>query len=360
MSAAEFQGGHMVGYPEALKLFWLRQIRMPCSVRHVSGPRHVTYARDELVVVTLVRNAEVYIDTFVAHYLELGARHIYVLDNGSSDRTVELASRLSRVSVFYCSLPFRDFNLLMRQYLVRRFGNKNRWILCVDIDELFDYPYSDRIDLRSFLTYLNQRQYTTVVAYLLEMFSELPLSHLDEALGDLKTRCRYFDISSIRKSSYPQRYPDHGYTNRLQQQQELKNTLSNPAIKLYTGGIRASCFDLQGVYLIKHPLVFVDGKSELVHQHFVNQAHVADITAVLYHYKFVAGFRCRVKDALLNRQYWAESVEYLNYDRVLEADGDARLISDTSRVLRSVNDLVDAEFLQVTPEYSVWCEERCS
>ena len=33
--------------------------------------------------------------------------------------------------------------LVMQQYLVARFG-KGRWSLCVDIDELFDYPYSGR------------------------------------------------------------------------------------------------------------------------------------------------------------------------------------------------------------------------
>src|SRR5688500_18029465 len=49
---------------EKLQRFWLRHVLMPLSVRHVYGKRRITYARNELIVVTLVRNAEAYINSF--------------------------------------------------------------------------------------------------------------------------------------------------------------------------------------------------------------------------------------------------------------------------------------------------------
>ena len=342
---------------EKIELFWLRRVRMPLSVRHICGKKRITCDDDELVVVSLVKNAEVYINSFIDHYLSLGARHIFILDNGSTDKTVELASNVSGVSVFRCLLPFREYNLLMRQYLVRRFGSKNRWILCVDIDELFDYPCSDRVSLQILLAYLNSRKFTTMVAYMLDMFSGLPLSRLEPGGDNLKMNYPYYDISSVIKTEYPESYPDHGYSNTLQRQSKLHNIPANSAVRHYTGGIRASRFNMPGVYLTKHPLVYINGKTELVHQHFVNHARVADITGLLFHYKFVTGFKARVLDALANKQYWNDSCEYLNYLRELESNVDICLKKDSARKLNSVNELIETDYIQVSKDYMRWCDK---
>ena len=47
-----------------------------------------------------------------------------------------------------------------------------------DIDEFFDFPGSDVMELREFLDYLNRNQFTAVMTQLLDMFSDQPLSHL--------------------------------------------------------------------------------------------------------------------------------------------------------------------------------------
>ncbi len=60
----------------------------------------------------------------------------------------------------------------MKQYLIARFGKSGRWCLYVDIDELFDYPYSEVVSLDSFLRYLTSKSYTAVMAHMLDMFPE--------------------------------------------------------------------------------------------------------------------------------------------------------------------------------------------
>src|SRR5215218_799051 len=145
------------------------------SVEHVHGPEAVAYEADELVVVCLVRDGRPYVKSFVEHYLSLGAKHIVFLDNGSTDGTAEALKAYENVTVLKTTMFFGRYQLLMRQYLVEQYG-KNHWSLLVDIDELFDYPYSDVISLKSLLRYLNEHQYTAVVAHMLDMFPEEPLS----------------------------------------------------------------------------------------------------------------------------------------------------------------------------------------
>ena len=48
-------------------------------------------APGDRVVVCLVRNSEARVTAFLDYYLRLGARHIVLVDNGSTDRTIEKA-----------------------------------------------------------------------------------------------------------------------------------------------------------------------------------------------------------------------------------------------------------------------------
>lgn len=333
----------------SLRDFWLERVLLPLNVRHISGPRRVRYAEDQAIVVCLARDAAYHIAPFIEHYQGLGATHIVLLDNGSSDDTVRRASAHSFVSVFQTNVPFRGNNRGMRRYLVRRFGMHDHWVLCVDVDELFDYPYSDRIDLGSLLRYLRSKWFTAMAAYMLDMLPDGPLTDIDATLP-LKQAYPCYDISAVRKRGYFEADGYHG------ERWVRHNTVANPDIKRYVGGIRAQAFDLPEVYLIKHPLMLRDGRTRLVHQHFVDHAAVADVTGVLYHYKFVPGFHAKVDVAVRTGAYALDSWEYRRYQKVLVREPKLSLKTDTARELRSVDDLVSEGFLQVTDDYRNWVE----
>src|SRR5215218_10670361 len=170
------------------------------SIDHLHGPEEVPYGEDELVVVCLVRDGRPYVKSFVEHYRSLGAKHLFFLDNNSTDGTVEALKKYDNTTILRSKLPWKEYEVLFKQYPVGRFGGKNRWCLYADIDELFDYPYSDVVGLDSFLGYLNSNSYTAVVAQMLDMFPEEPLSGrasnpLDEPL---KERHRVYDISTVK------------------------------------------------------------------------------------------------------------------------------------------------------------------
>src|SRR5829696_2292383 len=87
------------------------------NVVRLYGPGEVNYGKDELVVLCLVRNGRAYVGSFVEHYLSLGAKHLVFLDNGSTDGTVEALRRHENVTVLRTGLPFKSYQLSMKQHL---------------------------------------------------------------------------------------------------------------------------------------------------------------------------------------------------------------------------------------------------
>ncbi|AHY46133.1 Glycosyl transferase family 2 [Rubrobacter radiotolerans] len=317
---------------------WRRLMRS--SVRHLHGPERLASRPDELVVVCLVRDGEPYIEQFVEHYLnDLGARHIVFLDNGSADGTVELASRYKKdgVTVLLSKLPYREYSLLMKQYLIGTYG-RGVWTLCVDVDELFDYPYSEAVGLGAFLGYLNVRGYTAVAAQMLDMFAEGPIS-ASSGGSFLKEAHHFYDLREIREQEY-------GAVWRAD------NVLSNERIKILRGGIRKTLFGADAV-LTKHPLVFPDGGVEPMvnSSHRVRGARIADLSGVLYHYKFVSGFPERVRRAVREENYSNLSKRYKQYLEVLQRNPDLTARGAGSRELSSTDDLLDAGFLVASESY---------
>ena len=322
------------------------------SIEHLHGPEEVSYGEEELVVVCIVRDGRPYVKSFVEHYLSLGAKHIAFLDNNSADGTAEALQNYDNVTVLRTELPYKATGLpvgngwtrevLFKQYLISRFGGEGRWCLCADIDELFDYPYSNIIGLGSFLGYLNDKSYTAVMAQMLDMFSDRPLS---DEVGDLdvslRASYRFYDVSDIRRRSIARKTDRRG------------NVYDSDEIEVFTGGLRESVFG-QRHHLTKFPLVFNDGKIRPMvdSSHRVGNARIADVTGVLFHYKFLHDhFLAQVDQALREEHRFENSAVYKKYAEVLEKNPSLQLKRETAREMKSVNDLVENGVLVVSDDY---------
>jgi Glycosyl transferase family 2 len=221
------------------------------SVEHLHGPKQISYGEDELVVLCLVRDGQPYVKSFVDHYFSLGAKYIVFMDNDSSDGTVSAACRYDNVTVLRTKLPFKDYELPMKQYLIARFGKSGRWCLYVDIDELFDYPYSDVVSLDSFLRYLTSKSYTAVMAHMLDMFPEKPLSgRAGDPDEPIKEVHRFYDLSNVKRRSL---------TAKPRLLLHYNTTYESHAMEMFRDGIRQAIFG-PGHLLTKQPLLFLDGK----------------------------------------------------------------------------------------------------
>src|SRR5215216_1547968 len=322
------------------------------SIEHLHGPEEMDYEPDELVVVCLVRDGRPYVKSFVEHYRSLGVKHLFFLDNNSTDGTVEALKNYDNVTVLRTELPYKNpkgglggTETLFKQYLIDRFGKKDRWCLYADIDELFDYPYSDVVGLDSFLGYLTEKSYTAVAAQMLDMFPEEPLSGREGTLEDepLKERHRFYDISNISRTS----------VTKKQHRHDKKNTLKSDEIEIFREGIRSAIFS-DSPLLTKFPLVFTDGRIKPFDRsaHWVANAKIADISCVLLHYKFLDGyFQKQAAQAVREGQYHNNSTRYKRYLEALDKNPALKMKQESARELKGVNDLVENGFLVVSEEY---------
>ncbi|MFC1851372.1 glycosyltransferase family 2 protein [candidate division CSSED10-310 bacterium] len=309
------------------------------NVTPVFGPSTINYRTSEAIVLCLVKDGETWIKDFILHYKKKGFKHIVFLDNGSTDNTLKIAKKHKNVTILKTEIPFKENNILLRRYLINRFS-KNRWSLTVDIDELWDFPFSDKVNLNNLLKYFKTKSANAVVAQMLDMYMPtIPTKKQPLKSYDL------YDISHIKKDALtmPFGFKDCGLRYRK---------MLNKNIKFFRGGIRAQLFGLDYVWLTKIPLIFNNKPLKpIIHQHFSNDAKIADISTVLLHYKFTHGFKEQVKNAVRHEQYLNDSKEYKQYLTKQKNNPYLKLKQSTAKRLKSVNQLVNEDFLVVSNDY---------
>jgi hypothetical protein len=314
--------------------------RMHAGIKHVAGPREPRGAANEVVVACMVRNGAEYVEEFLEHYFSLGAKHVVLLDNGSTDATVALARRRRNVSIFEYPVPIGRQERVLRRYLVNVLC-RSHWCLCVDIDEFFDYPFSGTVTLNELAGYLDANSYTAVVTQMLDMFPKKPLGAMKSSEnGSLKKNYPYYDITGVEKADYMS----------LPWSLRLKgNVVSNEDIKFHSGGIRKAVFG-GGFWLTKHTMIRPEG-IELIDPHCVSRARCADLSAVVLHYKFTPSYFDRTREYV--KTDFSNMPE--EYAAIVKAGRNPRLYNPaTARRFDSVEELLDDGFIVVSERYSRW------
>ncbi|MEO7965741.1 MAG: glycosyltransferase family 2 protein [Gemmatimonadaceae bacterium] len=317
---------------------------LPRAIRHVSGPLHVDCDEDELVVLSIGRDASPWLDDFVEHHLSIGARHVFFLDNASSDDTLERAARHERVTAFTTTLSFNRYEVGLRRWITNAFG-RDRWSLYCDADELFDYPCSDRLPLSGLLRYLRHYGYKAATGQMLDLFADVPFNQIESHPGDrLRDLYRYYDLTDLVPTQEVYWIRD--------------GQLANRDITCLFGGIRKRFFGDDCLLLTKHPLLFADNSVGVYTYdgHFHTNVPVADISTALLHYKYVASLPARARRTVEEGWHNKAGALYGGLSGVLRERPDLCLKLETARELRDVSELVGQGFLVVTDQYRRWVE----
>lgn len=309
--------------------------------RHIESIKtfHITHlSYNDVIVLCTVRNGEYYIRDFINYYFTIGVKHIVFIDNNSTDNTSKIALEHENVSVYFSKLPFKVFRHFFKRYLLNKYG-AGKWSLVLDIDEYFDFPLSEYLSLKEFIAYLNQENYDAVVTPMLDMFPDEELSKNDiPVVCDFRSKHIFYELHSVKKENYL--FP--------------KNIISNPLIKKYMNGVRLANFNLDRVTLMKQALIFNGGIKNSIKCHTVENSKLADISCVLFHYKFYGDFYQLFKDAAEKEYYSDNSKQYKHYLSKFENQLKVSLFGRGSIKYDGTSSLIRQEFIVVTRKYLNW------
>jgi glycosyltransferase involved in cell wall biosynthesis len=113
------------------------------SVKPISEIKKINCLVDDLIVLCIVTNGELFVNSFIEHYFSLGVKHIVFLDNGSMDFTVDTARNYDNVTILQIKYKSPAYKIAMKKYLVQRFAKKKCYLFTA-INELLDYPLEVR------------------------------------------------------------------------------------------------------------------------------------------------------------------------------------------------------------------------
>ena len=341
----------------------------------VEWPTHaLPAARGEIRAFARCRNEALRLPAFLRHYRQLGVDRFFIVDNGSSDGSVDYLAAQTDVHLFHTGNRYGEANsgTAWLNALLAQFG-VGCWCVTVDIDELLVYPGSEHAPLRTLTTYLDQHGFDAFACMLLDLYPAGPLKDCRYAPADnLVTASPYFDAGPydrIAVSLSPGVLIRGGMRERVFYAEARSRNLG---AQLYD-----SLLDRLGYWfpflrnarplvarrrrtppcLTKVPLVRWDEKSQYLGMHWISPKTVAADTGVLLHFKFLADFHDRALLEAARGEHYEGSSEYQRYARTLTETADFTLMYDGSIRFEDSAQLVTLGLMHETPDW-VGARER--
>lgn len=277
--------------------------------------RTETISPKGILVLTTLRNERVRLPYFLRYYRDLGVDHFLMVDNDSNDGTREYLAAQEDVSLWTTRASYKRarFGVDWLNWIARKHAH-GHWVLTVDPDEFFVYPFADTRSLRALTDWLDASSIRSFAAMLLDMYPKGAMDQQPYREGqDPFEIANWFDSGNYMITKNPM--------------------FGNLWIQ---GGPRARAFfgDNPGraPALNKIPLVKWDR-----HYTYVSSTHnllprglnlVYDewggekASGVLLHAKFLDTFAGKAEEELNRKQHYAGSHEYKAYHAKLADNPD--------------------------------------
>ena len=320
----------------------------PCHILAASTGRPLPPAQGEIRAFARCRNESLRLPAFLRHYRQLGVDRFFIVDNGSSDGSVDYLAAQPDVRLFRTANRYSEaasgtawLNALLAQFGV------GCWCVTVDIDELLVYPGSEHAPLRALTTYLDEKRTDAFTCMLLDLYPAGPLEDCRyDPAGDLTAASPYFDEGPYEILPFDSCPPVHirgGVRERVfypefkkrrvgaRLYEALFQSLARRAPRLHdTAWLRARRPPTPPL-LTKVPLVRWDAACRYIKSnHRVTPKTVAAETGVLLHFKFLQDFHARAVREATRREYSGGAFDYRRYALRLSENPKLSLIYEGS------------------------------
>ncbi|MDA7963736.1 glycosyltransferase family 2 protein [Ruegeria sp.] len=147
--------------------------------RHELKPVHDNSAAirpDDVLLVSVMRNEKIRLPYFLSYYRKLGVRHFLIIDNNSDDGTGEYLAAQPDVSLWHATASYKAaaFGVDWTNYLLRTYAH-DHWVLTVDPDEFFVYPFCDTRPINALTDWLDITGVRNFGTMLIDMYPEGPI-----------------------------------------------------------------------------------------------------------------------------------------------------------------------------------------
>ncbi len=153
----------------------LRSLRKRRDLSAVSNKTRAIKQRDVLLM-SVVRNEKIRLPFFLDYYRRLGVNHFLFVDNDSDDGTREFLADQPDVSVWRADASYKraTFGIDWSNYLLRKYAH-GHWVLTVDPDEFFIYPFCDTRPVRALTDWLDGCAVRSFGTMLIDMYPRGPV-----------------------------------------------------------------------------------------------------------------------------------------------------------------------------------------
>lgn len=287
----------------------------------LSPPERLARARNAPVaVVACLRDEAAILPAFLNHYRRLGVGGFLIVDNGSTDGTVELLEQAPDVALFHADTEYRHshYGVAWQQALLAQF-RFGRWSLVADADEFLILP-DDVLSLPALLDTPAMRDADAARILMLDLYPKGPLSGATLRSGDPFAETGWADRAPFLRQS-PARGPFG----------DAETVTSGLRHRLIPGS-RPELFVAQKMALLRYRpwMRFSAGL------HYASGVRAAPGDLIFAHFKYTAAFRAKAEAEARRGQHFNDAEEYRRYLALLAEGRETIWDADVSVPWRAV------------------------
>ena len=272
-----------------------------------------TIKPDDLLLFSTLRNEMVRLPYFLDYYRRLGINHFLIVDNDSTDGSLEYLADQPDVSVWHTKASYKRarFGVDWLNWLQLKYAH-GHWALVVDPDEFLIYPFCDTRPLRALTDWLDASSIKAFSAMLLDMYPKgrLDAQPYQPGQDPMEIAC-WFDSGNYtitRNKKFGNLWIQGGPRARVffPDAPERAPALNKiPLVK----------WDRRYTYVSSTHMLLPRGLN-LVYDEWGGEK----ASGILLHAKFIDTFAAKADEELKRGQHYAASSEYKAYAASLQND----------------------------------------
>ena len=261
---------------------------------------------DDIIVFSTFRDENLRLPYFLSYYRALGVDHFIMVDNESTDSGGDFLAEQKDVSLWHAKGSYRSarYGVDWLNYLQRKYGT-DHWILTVDPDELFVYPFCDSRPIHALTDWLDSSNVRSFGAMLLDMYPKGRLGDAKYVRGqDPLEIAQWFDPGNYTFAKNPLMW------NLWIQ--------GGPRARMFFGKEPERAPALNKVPLVKWKknYAYVSSTHNLLPRGLnlvYDEVGGEKASGALLHTKFLDTFAAKANEELIRNQHYANGREYKAY-----------------------------------------------